>query len=318
MPVIRRNGGIAGYISPSSNVLFVAGQSNAAAGNFDTNGQSLAANLGSGAHQGWLYPLTAGVDTGLKIFVPFQETVNYSVGINTPAWLTGSSDGYWDFLYNGWNNLNCTYQAPPAFPTTSSSHYQNWAAEAQFSWMYRQEHPKSPLYILRYVISGTQLGTNAGGLDWNSGSSGKLFDGMVDIWSKASAKLTNPRVLAFLWIQGENDAGNSTLANAYQTNLGNFISAVRSRIDSNRQTKFIIARLNNAKGQWSQGATVQAAQDAYASAAFCKVVNSDSYPLQGDNVHYTEVGQTCSVGTQGVMPASGGLGSDMYNAWKAL
>lgn len=294
-----------------TNVVIALGQSNMLGGGtgyFDTGGQSLAANLGSGAQQGWFYPPTAGVDTGLQIFVP-NSGMDYS-NILIPGWHIGTSTGVFAPLLNGWNNSGLSYQPPPAYPTTSSTAYQDWGPVPEFAWLWRQ-NKATPLYIINFPVSGTPL-CAASGEDWNVASTGKLYAIAKNIIAAALSQIPNPTIVTVLWMQGETDAVDGTCAAAYQTNLTNFISSFRTDVDSGRSTPFIIGRIRSSDG--GSASVVRAAQDTFNGGTNTTVVDTDSYPLQGDAVHYTAQGQCCSVGTSGFNPASGGLGADMYNA----
>ena len=66
----------------------------------------------------------------------------------------------------------------------------------------------------------------------------------------------------FLWIQGETDATVLDYANAYQTNLMEFIRRVRMYSTYGDDMKFIILRLPNiTRPEYQYVNTIQAAQD---------------------------------------------------------
>jgi hypothetical protein len=71
----------------------------------------------------------------------------------------------------------------------------------------------------------------------NGGAPGSLYkDLMTDIdtamqsfWTAFDTSLYSPKWAGFVWLQGETDAMVDTLANAYETNLGNLIKDIRAK-----------------------------------------------------------------------------------------
>ncbi len=98
------------------------------------------------------------------------------------------------------------------------------------------------------------------------------------------------KISGMLWMQGEADAGVSTEAAAYQTNLTNFVKDIRLTYGAN--LPFVIGRLSNSQtGAGAYLSTVQAAQNAVAaSLPDVGIVNTNSDPTIG-NLHFTPVGQ---------------------------
>lgn len=87
---------------------------------------------------------------------------------------------------------------------------------------------------------------------------------------------------AFLWIQGEKDANQSSFANAYGSNLSGFVSALRSRFPA---VPFIYGRLNDDVAA-AYVTTVRTGQAAL-SASDIYMIDQDPYALRSDGIHYT-------------------------------
>lgn len=100
----------------------------------------------------------------------------------------------------------------------------------------------------------------------------------------------NPRIKAMFWMQGEQDATNTTYANAYEANLTQFIADVRADLGL-PNLPFVFGRIHNSlpSGSFPTAAknAVRLAQDnVAANVANTYKVNTDSFALKGDNVHF--------------------------------
>lgn len=88
-------------------------------------------------------------------------------------------------------------------------------------------------YQLKYAAGGTYLADDAGSQDWNP-QTGERFDQLITYIQNMNGNNTADgeffKLVAVVWHQGENDAINETYANAYQTNLENFIDSLRTRL----------------------------------------------------------------------------------------
>lgn len=106
------------------------------------------------------------------------------------------------------------------------------------------------------------------------------------------------------WLQGESDATDINLANAYQANLTALVAGLRSDCGLPNMP-FVISRLSNSQTSLPYLTTVQAAQDAVAAAVpnvIC--VNQDGLPVQVDNLHFTAAGYVQAT-------------QNLNNAWQA-
>lgn len=175
-----------------------------------------------------------------------------------------------------------------------------WGPEAEFAYQYRQVFPGRTIYVCKSAWNGTSLAA-----EWNP-SGGTRFSGMETQAAACRSALSAIPSLrtGVLWMQGETDAEDNTDANNYGTNLAAFLTAVNSRWDTvQATTPVIIGRMSNSTF-FTFRAAVRSAQSA-AAAANTKVVDTDSYTLQGDNIHYNAAGIAS-------------LGLDMFTSWSAI
>lgn len=180
-----------------------------------------------------------------------------------------------------------------------------WGPEAEFARLWRLRHPSETLYILKDASIGAFLADNGTVNTWSPLSSIGHFPEMETHstnavnWLIADGKTPSFEVL--LWMQGEFDGSDFTASNAYQTNLTNFFSSIRSRWGSSN-TKIMVGRIAQTSS-WPYADTVRAAQAAVVSAdnGNSALINTDNYALQSDTIHY-----------KGFVP----LGAAMYYAFE--
>lgn len=121
----------------------------------------------------------------------------------------------------------------------------NWGVEFRNAYNLSQANRQN--YLFKYAIGGTSMATT-----WLIGSYT-----IAKIMAKSGRAFKN-----FLWIQGETDATVLDYANAYQTNLMEFIRRVRMYSTYGDDMKFIIFRLPNiTRPKYQYVNTIQVAQD---------------------------------------------------------
>lgn len=143
-----------------------------------------------------------------------------------------------------------------------------WSAEMQFSRDFRTANPTKELRIIKFTYQGTFLHVNDSGPDWAPTSTGELFDQAAAFIANALTALTSEGKTANIrfvwWMQGEADGSNgSTISADYQTNLTNFITAIRSGWGITATTRIIVGRIaNQATSDWRvvRGAQVAVAE----------------------------------------------------------
>lgn len=93
---------------------------------------------------------------------------------------------------------------------------------------------------------------------------------MNDASAQASAQ--HATVSALVWIQGENDAQNTTYASDYQANLTTFINTVRARYPN---LPVVIARISSAQTMPFTSTIAAAENTVCGSIGHCTIVNTD-------------------------------------------
>lgn len=116
----------------------------------------------------------------------------------------------------------------------------NFGLELMLGKTLSDSMPGVKIAFIKNAINGSPLGQASGWLPpgSNSGIAGTHFANML-IHVDAALKSFNtaydtalyaPKWAGFVWLQGESDAMNLTLANAYEVNLGNLIKDIRSKL----------------------------------------------------------------------------------------
>lgn len=163
--------------------------------------------------------------------------------------------------------------------------------EYGFLTAWRAANPTKTAYLVKYAVGSTQLGTGGPHSDWDPATVGGLYATMTSRVNAAKTYLLGqgyaPVVRHLFWVQGEDDADNGTLAATYQTNLTNFISAIRTDWgDAN--TWVTVARVYP-HWDYDYAATVRLAQETVAANdAKTGIVDTDGYGRQTDTYHYDQ------------------------------
>lgn len=164
------------------------------------------------------------------------------------------------------------------------------------------ENPGRNIAIVKYAVGGANLNEQ-----WNPISTvPNLYDDFVTTISNATAALPAGDTYSFkgmVWMQGETDAAFTDMTAAYQTNLTNLISQVRQDTGV-ADLPFCIGQLGAVPGRDGMG-TIQSVQaDIAARDSNVSLVITSDFPLQSDNLHFTnaaqqEFGIQCAAGLQG-------------------
>jgi hypothetical protein len=89
------------------------------------------------------------------------------------------------------------------------------------------EYKNRPLYIVHYAIGTTSLQ-----IDWNPDGPGSLYNNMIAYVTNEINTLLNqnkiPRIVAYYWNQGEQDANLGVAPGQYLSMLNNFFSRLRN------------------------------------------------------------------------------------------
>jgi Ca2+-binding RTX toxin-like protein len=162
------------------------------------------------------------------------------------------------------------------------------------------ENVKSSLADLGGPSRVVHAGSQAAGLvsvdgvpDWNPSSGSDLFsDMMTQIWTAVAEVVAagdTPVAGGFFWVQGEEDASDPASAAAYQANLEGFIATLRGTFGA--ESPFVIAELRTTSDPWSHHETVRDAQHAVANGNDVLLLDTDTFELSSDNVHYSISGR---------------------------
>lgn len=175
---------------------------------------------------------------------------------------------------------------------------------------------ENPAVIVKYAFGGTYLGDYAGTKNetknagnWASPSltakwksegktihqyNGVCYDRLLQVTRDAFTALRaqgyTPSVKGYIWMQGEADAGDPALANAYEENLTMFIDDLRSDVaeiaedEDAANRPFVIGKICSSGWFGKNIATVRAAEDAVAaklSGVF--TFDTDEFKIHNDN-----------------------------------
>lgn len=106
-----------------------------------------------------------------------------------------TTGGKWQKLQAGVNNQR-------------GSRLQYYGAEIAIADLFETYHPNDVLYISKYAVGSTKVAVDAGGVDWNSTSTGECLDVALNSFhSVTRASISGGFTdLGVIWDQGEHDA----------------------------------------------------------------------------------------------------------------
>lgn len=116
--------------------------------------------------------------------------------------------------------------------------------------------PDQNIAIVKVGYGATTLA-----VDWNPDSPGARYTDLLNAVNTAMAELSvgyDAELTGMLWMQGESDALNLGYAQAYETNLKNFILSVREDLGV-AELPFVIGQISEAPA-WTYGSIVRQAQ----------------------------------------------------------
>lgn len=205
-----------------------------------------------------------------------------------PASLSGWSDPHAQI----WNPLTGSFQTMVAGTNTGTpTNPRVWGPQVQFAYEWVQNHPGDILYIVDVFKGSTGLARDASQQDWSPASRGELFNQATTTLAAARAVVNLP-LSAVLWTQGEQDAIDAAKAGAYQANLANLFTNIRSSW-GDVSTTIVFGRLSSSQTGLPHARAVRTAQDVVAAVDGKAIeVDTDSFPVNStDHLHYTGVGQ---------------------------
>ncbi|MBP0996642.1 hypothetical protein J8629_06115 [Serratia fonticola] len=139
--------------------------------------------------------------------------------------------------------------------------------------------------IIKVSAGDTNLAVN-----WNPKTKNGLYSQTIELVNKAT--LTKPiEIKAVLWMQGESDGLNETMAKSYGSNLNQLINSLRSAL-KNPSLPFSVCRETAPKQQFPYTDYVRLSQQ---NAQFItknyQWFDCDKLPKGKDNLHYDTYGQ---------------------------
>ncbi len=148
---------------------------------------------------------------------------------------------------------------------------------------------KQPIAILKFIKGATNLAQ-----DWNTTHSNNYaFDKFKEAIDDGRNKLTalnySFNIKGFIWFQGEGDTLNSTYVGNYQTNLTNFLSAIRAHLNE-PALPIVICSIDRAS-EPANSLTVRTAQQNVANNdANIYYVPTENFSRKTDGVHLNTPG----------------------------
>lgn len=264
-------------------LLIIMGQSNA-------DGRGAKADLADMASFNFGAASIAGAEPYVKIF-------NKSITRNPAnSSVNRVYNGAWED-YTGSNGMIVS----PQTGTLSTS----CGPELAFAYIWANKiYPNvaRSLYILKCAIGGTPLYYSGASADtnWasNAGQIRELF--FKYLAQPAISSLLNsgkkPRLIGIYWAQGESDTDTTANANAYETNLTNFIADVRAKTGFT-DGKFILQSLSNYSNTTQWNTVKQAFINVANNDPRSKVIKIDgtdgTFPsnrYRSDTIHFTAIG----------------------------
>lgn len=189
--------------------------------------------------------------------------------------------------------INWSYFGPTALAPYAAAGGANMGPELTFGRYLLDYHaPWTQLYLSKTAVNGSSLA-----LHWlptstfTGGGTKNLFGQACDRVDAAIAA-SGSRVIGLYWEQGWTDAGNSTDAGNYQTNLGALFTAFRAKYGP---VPVVLGKLSpNTAAAFKN--TVRAAQVAYvASDSNSRLLPMDPLPLGNGDPHYSGQ-ELCTMG----------------------
>ncbi|TDH26449.1 hypothetical protein EXU57_10150 [Segetibacter sp. 3557_3] len=237
--------------------------------------------------------------------LPADQKAIYNVPMNAQIYDTRHSTNKWAQMTPGVNTA-----------IVNGMYDDDFGVQTSFVKKLNEELGPIQPYIFQYAVAGTTMA-----VDWNPANGGGYSNNTFKLYLSQALEAATEKTVGkplelkgIIVVNGESDALNNVHANAYGANLKNFFDDFHTWIQSQWQLnnistpltnyKKVIARINTPTFPYRSA--VRAAQDAYAANAANNaiLINTDSYPLLGDQTHYSP-------------GAHIQFGIDIYNALKA-
>lgn len=244
----------------------------------------------------WLYPvllfgaLVNGVndaeakDWDIYLLGGQSNALGWNTDLNDlPVELQSSQSGV--MLFDG--NANTWGDLAPGSGNVASA----FGPEVTLGHTLAQANPSRNIAIFKYAVGATDLAT-----DWDPNATAiNTYDQFLDTFNGAIDSLPTGdtySVKGMAWMQGEKDTATTSTANAYQNNLSNFISTVRSDLGVSAMP-FVIGQLayttNTTRPDWPVVQNAQAKTAALDNDTY--MVSTSDLGLASDGIHLSSDSQ---------------------------
>ena len=147
--------------------------------------------------------------------------------------------------------------------------------------------PEENVALIKHARGATTLA-----VDWNPDNPGGLYAGLIADVNAAMTEITtrNPdgELAGMIWMQGESDAFSLEYAQAYETNLRNFIESVREDVGV-ADLPFVIGKIPPDPTWTHYDLIRQAQENVAASMDNVSIISTDDLPVTSH--HYNTTGQ---------------------------
>jgi hypothetical protein len=173
---------------------------------------------------------------------------------------------------------------------------QHFGPELYFGKVLMDSMPNTKFAFIKDASSGTYLGKTEGWLppSSNNGTGGKLYVNMMAHIDNALKEFKDaydtskyePKWAGFVWLQGEFDGMDATLAKKYEVNLTNLIKDIRAKAKADSMPIVIPMICQSSQNSWAYIADINAAEIAVTK----KLINCDTTQIKQfkytDGVHF--------------------------------
>ena len=183
---------------------------------------------------------------------------------------------------------------------------QHFGPELYFGKVLMDSMPNTKFAFIKDATSGTYLGKPEGWLSpsSNNGTGGKLYVNMMTHIDNALKEFKDaydtskyePKWAGFVWLQGEFDGMDATLAKKYEVNLTNLIKDIRAKAKADSMPVIIPMICQSSQNSWTYIAEINAAEIAVTK----KLINCDTTQIKQfkytDGVHF-DAASMATIGT---------------------
>lgn len=185
---------------------------------------------------------------------------------------------------------NVRYYTHGRESTIAKYHY--FGPEVNFAYLVSKMFPNDNVIIIKSAATGSSI------TQWLPGN--ELYEALIRQVNYA-VDLTKADIQGIVWMQGETDAREQSLAEAYQTNLETFLSHLRNDLQA-EEAAILLGQIRQPNHNFAYEKQIRQAQQQVADADEHKIlVTTDDLGKLYDKVHYdsdglVELGRRFAVG----------------------